>query len=84
LVSLRVAQIDGPGPRSAKSVGVEFAQPAIMCPATGARVSGHEPGSGTRADVDPNRGLVSVLLTQRAMGGPDDGFDDFWQAVADD
>jgi CubicO group peptidase (beta-lactamase class C family) len=38
-------------------------------------------GTGTTADVDPGRGVVSVLLTQRAMAGPDDGFDDFWAAV---
>jgi CubicO group peptidase (beta-lactamase class C family) len=39
-------------------------------------------GTGTTADVDPIRGVVSVLLTQRAMAGPGDGFDDFWAAVA--
>ena len=27
-------------------------------------------------------GTVGVLLTQRAMTGPLDGFDDFWAAVA--
>ncbi len=40
-------------------------------------------GTGTTAYVDPQRGAVSVLLTQRAMEGPDDGFDDFWRAVAE-
>src|SRR3954468_20590255 len=35
-------------------------------------------GSGTTAFVDPVRGTVSVLLTQREMTGPQDGFDDFW------
>jgi CubicO group peptidase (beta-lactamase class C family) len=39
-------------------------------------------GTGTTADVDPARGTVAVLLTQRAMTGPQDGFDDFWAAVA--
>jgi CubicO group peptidase (beta-lactamase class C family) len=39
-------------------------------------------GTGTTADVDPARGTVAVLLTQRAMAGPQDGFDDFWAAVA--
>ena len=39
-------------------------------------------GTGTTADVDPSRDLVSVLLTQRAMAGPDDGFDYWWRAVA--
>jgi hypothetical protein len=32
--------------------------------------------------VDPVRGTVGVLLTQRGMTGPLDGFDDFWAAVA--
>jgi CubicO group peptidase (beta-lactamase class C family) len=40
-------------------------------------------GSGTTAYVDPVRGTVSVLLTQREMTGPQDGFDDFWTAVAE-
>ena len=39
-------------------------------------------GTGTTAYVDPVRGTVAVLLTQRAMVGPLDGFDDFWTAVA--
>ena len=39
-------------------------------------------GTGTTAYVDPLRGTVAVLLTQRAMTGPLDGFDDFWTAVA--
>jgi CubicO group peptidase (beta-lactamase class C family) len=39
-------------------------------------------GTGTTADVDPASGTVAVLLTQRAMAGPLDGFDDFWSAVA--
>ena len=40
-------------------------------------------GTGTAAHADPVRGTVSVLLTQRAMTGPLDGFGDFWTAVAD-
>jgi CubicO group peptidase (beta-lactamase class C family) len=40
-------------------------------------------GTGTTAHVDPTRGTVAVLLTQRMMTGPDDGFDDFWTAVAE-
>ena len=40
-------------------------------------------GAGTTAHVDPARGTVAILLTQRMMTGPDDGFDDFWTAVAD-
>ena len=39
-------------------------------------------GTGTTAYVDPVRRTVAVLLTQRAMTGPLDGFDDFWTAVA--
>jgi CubicO group peptidase (beta-lactamase class C family) len=39
-------------------------------------------GSGTMAYVDPSRDTVSVLLTQREMAGPQDGFDDFCTAVA--
>jgi hypothetical protein len=33
--------------------------------------------------VDPVRGTVAVLLTQRAMTSPLDGFTDFWTAVAE-
>jgi CubicO group peptidase (beta-lactamase class C family) len=43
---------------------------------------GWEGGTGTTAVVDPARDTVAVLLTQRAMGGPGDGFDEFWTAVA--
>ncbi|WP_261554043.1 serine hydrolase domain-containing protein [Frankia tisae] len=39
-------------------------------------------GMGTTAYVDPTRGTVGVLLTQRAMTGPTDGFGEFWAAVA--
>jgi CubicO group peptidase (beta-lactamase class C family) len=39
-------------------------------------------GTGTTAHVDPSRDLVAVLLTQRAMTGARDGFDDFWAAAA--
>ena len=40
-------------------------------------------GTGTTAYVDPVRGTVSVLLTQRAMTSSLDRFDDFWRAVAE-
>jgi len=40
-------------------------------------------GTGTCAYVDPVRNTVSVLLTQRAMAGPDDGPEPFWAAVAE-
>jgi CubicO group peptidase (beta-lactamase class C family) len=43
---------------------------------------GWDGGTGTTARVDPVPGTVGVLLTQRAMTGPLDGFDDFWAAVA--
>lgn len=39
-------------------------------------------GTGTTAEVDPARDTVAVLLTQRAMAGPLDGFPTFWTAVA--
>jgi CubicO group peptidase (beta-lactamase class C family) len=39
-------------------------------------------GTGTDAKVDPVRKVVSVLLTQRAMTGPEDGPEPFWAAVA--
>jgi CubicO group peptidase (beta-lactamase class C family) len=39
-------------------------------------------GTGTCAYVDPVHDTVSVLLTQRAMTGPDDGPESFWAAVA--
>jgi CubicO group peptidase (beta-lactamase class C family) len=40
-------------------------------------------GTGTTAYVDPTRDTVAVLLTQRAMTGPQDGFEAFWTAVAE-
>jgi CubicO group peptidase (beta-lactamase class C family) len=40
-------------------------------------------GTGTCAYVDPLRDTVSVLLTQRAMTGPEDGPEAFWAAVAE-
>ena len=43
---------------------------------------GWDGGTGTTAYVDPTRDTVGVLLTQRAMTGPQDGFDDFWAALA--
>ena len=39
-------------------------------------------GTGTTAHVDPVRGVVAVLLTQRMMAGAHDGPEDFWTAVA--
>jgi CubicO group peptidase (beta-lactamase class C family) len=43
---------------------------------------GWDGGTGTTARVDPARDTVGVLLTQRLMTGPLDGFGDFWAAVA--
>lgn len=44
---------------------------------------GWEGGSGTTAHVDPTRNVVGVLLTQRAMTGPQDGWNDFWTDIAE-
>ncbi|MBE2316861.1 beta-lactamase family protein [Solirubrobacter sp. CPCC 204708] len=38
-------------------------------------------GTGTTASVDPSHDTVAVLLTQRAMAGPDDSPEDFYGAV---
>ena len=43
---------------------------------------GWDGGTGTTARVDPHRGTVAVLLTQRAMTSALDGFDRFHAAVA--
>jgi CubicO group peptidase (beta-lactamase class C family) len=59
-------------------VDIEAAQP-WMAPGRW----GWTGGTGTTAYVDPARDTVSVLLTQRAMTGPLDGFGDFWTAVAE-
>jgi CubicO group peptidase (beta-lactamase class C family) len=40
-------------------------------------------GTGTVAWVDPARDTVAVLLTQRAMNGPGDGFEAFSAAVGE-
>lgn len=61
----------------ATGVNVESAEP-WMAPGRW----GWDGGTGTTAYVDPTRDTVGVLLTQRAMTGPLDGFDDFWAAVA--
>jgi CubicO group peptidase (beta-lactamase class C family) len=59
------------------AVDVEVAEP-WMAPGRW----GWTGGTGTTAEVDPARDAVAVLLTQRAMTGPRDGFDEFWTAVA--
>ena len=61
----------------ATGVDVEAAEP-WMAPGRW----GWDGGTGTTARVDPVRGVVGVLLTQRAMTGPLDGFGDFWTAMA--
>jgi CubicO group peptidase (beta-lactamase class C family) len=62
----------------ATAVDVEAAEP-WMAPGRW----GWTGGTGTTAHADPARGTVSVLLTQRAMTSPLDGFGDFWTAVAE-
>ena len=62
----------------ATAVDVEAAEP-WMAPGRW----GWTGGTGTTAHADPVRGTVCVLLTQRAMTSPLDGFGDFWTAVAD-
>jgi CubicO group peptidase (beta-lactamase class C family) len=70
----------GPGASWGLGTGVDVeAAEAWMAPGRW----GWSGGTGTTAYVDPSRGTVSVLMTQRAMTGPEDGFDDFWSAVAD-
>jgi CubicO group peptidase (beta-lactamase class C family) len=61
----------------ATGVDVEAAEP-WMAPGRW----GWDGGTGTTARVDPVRGVVGILLTQRAMTGPLDGFGDFWTAMA--
>jgi CubicO group peptidase (beta-lactamase class C family) len=70
----------GPGESWGMSTGVDIAAAKPwMAPGRW----GWTGGTGTTAYVDPVRGTVSVLLTQREMTGPQDGFDDFWTAVAE-
>jgi CubicO group peptidase (beta-lactamase class C family) len=59
------------------SVDVEAAEP-WMAPGRW----GWNGGIGTTAYVDPSRDTIGVLLTQRMMAGPLDGFGAFWSAVA--
>ncbi|HEY1344684.1 MAG TPA: serine hydrolase domain-containing protein [Streptosporangiaceae bacterium] len=61
----------------ATGVDVEAAEPG-MAPGRW----GWDGGTGTTARVDPTRGTAGALLTQRMMTGPQDGFGDFWAAVA--
>jgi CubicO group peptidase (beta-lactamase class C family) len=75
----QAAPIVGPGASwgTATAVDVEAAEP-WMAPGRW----GWTGGTGTTAHVDPVRGTVAVLLTQRAMTGPLDRFEDFWTAVS--
>jgi CubicO group peptidase (beta-lactamase class C family) len=71
--------IVGPGASWGLATGVDIgAAEPWMAPGRW----GWDGGTGTTAYVDPVRGTVGVLLTQRAMTGPQDGFGDFWTAVA--
>jgi CubicO group peptidase (beta-lactamase class C family) len=76
----QAAPIVGPGGSWGLATGVdaEAAQP-WMAPGRW----GWTGGTGTTAHVDPVRGTVAVLLTQRAMTSPLDGFTGFWTAVAE-
>jgi CubicO group peptidase (beta-lactamase class C family) len=71
--------ITGPGRSWGLGTGVDV---ATVRPWQALGRWGWTGGTGTTAEVDPVRGTVAVLLTQRAMAGPEDGFDDFWTAVA--
>jgi CubicO group peptidase (beta-lactamase class C family) len=70
--------IVGPGGSWGLATGVDV-EPAEPGMAPGRW--GWDGGTGTTAHVDPTRGTVGVLLTQRMMTGPLDGFGDFWAAV---
>lgn len=39
-------------------------------------------GTGTAAYVNPSADFIGVLFTQRAMGGPQDNFNYFWEPLA--
>jgi CubicO group peptidase (beta-lactamase class C family) len=71
--------IVGPGASWGLATGVDIA-PAFPWMAPGRW--GWTGGSGTTAYVDPSRDLVTILLTQREMTGPRDGFEDFWGLAA--
>ncbi|EIV94532.1 serine hydrolase [Frankia sp. QA3] len=71
--------IVGPGGSWGLGTGVEVeATQPWMAPGRW----GWDGGTGTTGHVDPARGAVGVLLTQRAMTGPLDGFGAFWTEVA--
>jgi CubicO group peptidase (beta-lactamase class C family) len=71
--------ITGPGRSWGLGTGVDV---ATVRPWQAPGRWGWTGGTGTTAEVDPVRDTVAVLLTQRAMAGPQDGFDAFWTAVA--
>jgi CubicO group peptidase (beta-lactamase class C family) len=75
----QASPIVGPGASWGLAIGVDV-EPARPWMAQGRW--GWTGGTGTTAYVDPTRGTVAVLLTQRAMTSPLDGFADFWTAVA--
>jgi CubicO group peptidase (beta-lactamase class C family) len=77
LSHLVAERITGPLGMTATGVDAEAAE-AWMAPGRW----GWDGGTGTTAHVDPTRGIVGVLLTQRMMTGPLDGFGDFWTAMA--
>ncbi len=71
--------IVGPGTSWGLGTGVEIeAARPWMAPGRW----GWDGGTGTSAHVDPARGIVGIYLSQRGMTGPQDGFSDFWTAMA--
>ena len=73
----------GPGESWGLGTGIDVPDPDDGAPPWHAPGRwGWTGGTGTTAHADPTRDVVAVLLTQRAMTGPQDGFDDFWTAVA--
>lgn len=72
--------IVGPGASWALGTAVDVAAPEPwMAPGRW----GWSGGTGTDGRVDPARGTVAILLTQRAMTGPLDRPTAFWTAVAE-
>jgi CubicO group peptidase (beta-lactamase class C family) len=73
------APVAGPGASWGLATGVDIAADfPWMAPGRW----GWTGGSGTTAYADPTRDLVAILLTQREMTGPRDGFEEFWAGAA--
>ena len=76
----RASPIIGPGGSWGLGTGVDI---AAAEPGMAPGRWGWTGGTGTAAYVDPTRDTVCVILTQRAMTGPQDGFGAFVAAVAE-